>query len=73
MPTVRAELQHTFGEIEVVFGLCAVVPRFAIAVHADWGTARHYIDTTVNYTVALFVVVFRALASTPSDVGREDA
>ena len=68
-PSVRAELLHFLGEIEVVFGLWAVVLLFAIAAHAGWDAARHYIDTTVNYTEALFVVVIMALASTRPVVG----
>jgi len=72
-PSVRAELLHFLGEIEVVFGLWAVVLLFAIAAHAGWDTARHYIDTTVNYTEALFVVVVMALASTRPILGFAEA
>ena len=68
-PSVRAELLHFLGEIEVVFGLWAVVLLCAIAAHAGWDAARHYFDTTVNYTEALFVVVIMALASTRPVVG----
>ena len=63
-PSVRAELIHFLGEVEVVFGLWAVVLIAAIANHAGFDTARHYLNDTVNYTEALFVVVIMALAST---------
>ena len=60
----RTELLHFLGEIEVVFGLWAVVLAIAIAGYAGWGAARHYLNDTVNYTEPLFVVVIMALAST---------
>ncbi len=63
-PSVRAELMHFLGEVEVVFGLWAVVLMAAIVNHAGWDTAKHYINSTVNYTEPLFVVVIMALAST---------
>jgi hypothetical protein len=63
-PSVAAELFHFFGEIEVVFGLWAVVLVIAIVTYAGWDTARHYVNDGVNYTEALFVVVIMALAST---------
>src|SRR5688572_9590956 len=55
---------HFLGEVEVVFGLWAVVLLVAIASHAGWDTATHYVNSTVNYTEPLFVVVIMALAST---------
>ena len=63
-PSVVAELLHFVGEVEVVFGLWAVVLVVAITAYADWATATHYINDAVNYTEALFVVVIMALAST---------
>lgn len=63
-PSVRAELLHFLGEVEVVFGLWAVALAIAITSYAGWGTATHYLSGTVNYTEALFVVVIMALAST---------
>jgi hypothetical protein len=63
-PSVVAGLLHFLGEIEVVFGLWAVVLLIALTGYAGWETARHYLNDTVNYTEALFVVVIMALAST---------
>ena len=63
-PSVIAEGLHFLGEVEVVFGLWAVVLTFAMTAYAGWGTATHYLNDTVNYTEALFVVVIMALAST---------
>ncbi|MGE3840018.1 MAG: putative Na+/H+ antiporter [Vicinamibacterales bacterium] len=63
-PSVSAEILHFLGEVEVVFGLWAVVLMMAIAVSKSWETATHYLNTSVNYTEPLFVVVIMALAST---------
>jgi hypothetical protein len=68
-PSVVAELLHFLGEVEVVFGLWAVVLLGVITVYAGWGTATHYLNDTVNYTEAMFVVVIMALASTRPVVG----
>jgi hypothetical protein len=63
-PSVRAELLHFLGEVEVVFGLWGVVLAVAMTVYAGWDTVTHYLNDTVNYTEPLFVVVIMALAST---------
>lgn len=72
-PSFRAEILHFLGEVEVVFGLWAVVLLAAIAVHFGWDTARHYANDTVNYTEPLFVVVIMALASTRPIVTMSEA
>jgi len=63
-PSVVAELLHFLGEVEVVFGLWVVVLVIAMSSYAGWHTATSYLDSTVNYTEPLFVVVIMALAST---------
>ena len=63
-PSVLAELLHFFGEVEVVFGLWALPLLAAIASFEGLTTATHYLNSTVNYTEPLFVVVIMALAST---------
>jgi len=68
-PSVAAELVHFLGEIEVVFGLWAVVLLVAIAGYAGWDAARHYVSSTVDYTEPLFVVVIMALAATRPIIG----
>jgi hypothetical protein len=68
-PSLAAELLHFLGEIEVVFGLWAVVLVVAMTGYAGWETATHYIDEQVNYTEPLFVVVIMALASTRPIIG----
>lgn len=72
-PSVVAELLHFVGEVEVIFGLWAVVLVVAIAANAGWETATHYINDTVNYTEALFIVVIMALASTRPVIGFAEA
>jgi Putative Na+/H+ antiporter len=64
VPSVVAEILRFFGEVEVVFGLWAVVLVFAIALAKGRDTATHYLNDGVNYTEALFVVVIMALTST---------
>jgi hypothetical protein len=63
-PSVAAEVLHFVGEVEVVFGLWAVVLLSVMAFYASWETAAHYLDGGVNFTEPLFVVVIMALAST---------
>lgn len=62
-PNVLAELLHFVGEVEVVFGLWAVVLLAAMTVYAGFPAAEHYFGETVNYTEPMFVVVIMALAS----------
>ena len=57
-------LFHFLGEIEVVFGLWALVLLLAIVLFFDWATAVDYISHGVNYTEPMFVVVIMTLAST---------
>lgn len=63
-PSVRAELLHLLGEVEVIFGLWAVVLGITITVYHGWDTTTEYLNHTVNYTEPLFVVVIMALAAT---------
>ena len=64
VPHVGAEVMQFLGEVEVAFGLWAVVLAAAIALRFGWPTMTEYVNTTVNYTEPLFVVVIMALAST---------
>jgi hypothetical protein len=68
-PSVRAELLHFLGEVEVVFGLWAVVLFLAATWYVGWEPAKHYFNDTVNYTEPMFVVVIMALASTRPVIG----
>lgn len=63
-PSVWAEILHFLGEIEVVFGLWAIVLLGAMVSYAGWETATHYFNDAVVYTEPLFVVVIMALAAT---------
>jgi Putative Na+/H+ antiporter len=72
-PSVLAELLHFLGEVEVVFGLWAIVLVIAITSYAGWHTATRYLNETVTYTEALFVVVIMALSSTRPIVGFAEA
>jgi len=63
-PGVVSGILHFFGEVEVVFGLWAIVLLVAMTVYAGWAATTHYFNDGVNYTEPLFVVVIMALAST---------
>jgi hypothetical protein len=63
-PSVIAEALHFFGEVEVVFGLWAVVLALSMIGSVGWAPATHYLNSTVNYTEPMFVVVIMTLAST---------
>lgn len=72
-PSVAAELLHLLGEVEVVFGLWAVVLAGAMTAAAGWETTTDYLNHTVNYTEPMFVVVIMALASTRPVIGCAEA
>ena len=63
-PSMLAEMLHFLGEVEVVFGLWSLPLMVAIIGAEGWSTATHYLNSTVNYTEPLFVIVIMALAST---------
>lgn len=63
-PSVKAGFLHFLGEVEVIFGLWAVVLAGAMTWSQGLSVARHYFNDSVNYTEALFVFVIMALAST---------
>ena len=63
-PAFASEVLHFVGEVEVVFGLWALVLMVAVTWSRGWETAKHYLNDTVNYTEPLFVIVIMALAST---------
>jgi len=59
-----AEIFHFLGEVEVVFGLWAVVLGIAIALFHDWHTVIYYLGEKVNYTEPMFVVIIMTIAAT---------
>ena len=63
-PSFRIEMLHFFGEVEVVFGLWALVLVAAIMLAYGWEAAQTYLHEGVDYTEAVFVVVIMTLAST---------
>jgi len=72
-PSVAAEVLHFLGEVEVVFGLWAVVLLVAMVGYVGWEPSKHYFNDEVNYTEALFVVVIMALAATRPIIGFAEA
>jgi hypothetical protein len=63
-PSVLAEILHLLGEVEVVFGFWVVPLIVVMTIKIGWEATTHYLNDTVNYSEALFVVVIMALAST---------
>ena len=63
-PSVMAETLSFFGEVEVVFGLWAIVLLLAMTGYRGWDATKHYFNDTVNYTEPVFVVVIMAMAAT---------
>jgi len=63
-PSLLAEALLLLGEVEVVFGLWVVPLIVAMTAESGWDATTRYLNDTVNYTEALFVVVIMALAST---------
>jgi len=72
-PSLAAELMHFVGEVEVIFGLWAIVLLCAVTASFGWPTAQHYFNDTVNYTEPMFVVVIMALAATRPVIGFAEA
>jgi len=62
--SLGGELFHFLGEVEVIFGLWAVLLGIAVIAFFDWPTFVGYISYKVNFTEPMFVVVIMALAST---------
>lgn len=59
-----AGILHFLGEVEAVFGIW-VLPLFGLLLwRIGWKATRDYLEDTVNYTEALFVVVIMAISST---------
>lgn len=62
--SIAAKAFHFLGEVEVVFGLWAVVLFAAIIINFGWSTLVGYVGHKVNFTEAAFVVVIMTLAAT---------
>ena len=60
----QGQILHYFGEVEVVFGLWAVVLAVALTWSKGWPTILDYLEQKVSFTEPMFVVVIMAMAST---------
>jgi Na+/H+ antiporter NhaD/arsenite permease-like protein len=63
-PSIGAELLHFVGEIEVIFGVWAIVLMAAMSWFYGWSAAKDYLARTVDYTEPLFVFVIMTIAAT---------
>lgn len=61
--SVRVELLHFLGEVEVVFGLWAIPLLASIHLSENYKTAIAYLDSR-NFTEPLFVIIVMVFAST---------
>ncbi len=59
-----AELFHFLGEVEVVFGIWALVLIVVMLLEFGWPTVVNYFSHGVNFTEPSFVVVIMTLAAT---------
>ncbi|OIR14895.1 hypothetical protein GALL_40110 [mine drainage metagenome] len=57
-------LLHFLGEVEIVFGVWAVVLVASLTWARGWDTALGYVSGRVSYVEPVFVVIIMALAST---------
>jgi hypothetical protein len=55
---------HFLGEVEVVFGIWALLLFFTVVLYFSWSTAADYVTHEIDYTEAMVVVGIMALAST---------
>ena len=60
--SIKVELLHFMGEIEVVFGLWSVVLAIAITFFYNWETYVTYVGA-LKYTEPLFVIVIMTIAA----------
>jgi len=58
------EITHFLGEVEAVFGIWCVALFVAIFWFHGWDTIVSFVDSKVNYSEAMFVVVIMTMAST---------
>lgn len=62
--SISATVCHFLGEVEAIFGIWCVPLVLTMLYFYDWGSVTRYIDTEVNYTEPMFVVVIMAMAAT---------
>ncbi|MBF4695396.1 putative Na+/H+ antiporter [Fusibacter ferrireducens] len=60
--SIAASILHLLGEVEVVFGIWAVMLAVSIAFFYDWNTFVSYLEG-LSYTEPLFVIVIMTIAS----------
>lgn len=58
-----AEILHFLGEVEAVFGIWVIPLMLAWVLFKDWTTAKHYLNSGVNFTEPLFIVVIMAMSA----------
>jgi hypothetical protein len=62
--SIRVEVLHFFGEVEVIFGIWAIALFAAMAAVFGPRSIDAYVTHSVNFTEAAFVVVVMAVSST---------
>lgn len=60
----RAVTLHYLGEIEAVFGVWAVPLIMMVTLTKGWSEAMYFLEKTVHFSEAVFVVVVMAIAAT---------
>ena len=60
--SITASIMHLLGEVEVIFGIWAVLLAGSIAFYYDWETFVFYFEG-LKYTEPLFIIVIMTIAS----------
>jgi Na+/H+ antiporter NhaD/arsenite permease-like protein len=60
--SIKGNLYHFLGEVEVVFGLWAVILGILAAVYYDWHTFVEYVNS-LSYREPIFIIVIMLIAS----------
>ncbi len=55
---------HYLGELEAVFGIWAIPLIVVISLSKGWAQTKEYLEHSVHFTEAVFVVVIMAMAAT---------
>jgi hypothetical protein len=59
----KAEIFHFLGEVEAVFGLWVLPLLIVMSLQKGWSVTKHYVETGVNFTEPMFVVIIMAIAA----------
>ena len=62
--SLAGQILHFLGEVEVVFGLWAIILAICGTAYKGWAVVLDYVGHRVDYTEPIFVTIIMGLAST---------